>query len=64
MPSKNTDPLAPWNSPVYKNNPLAPHNRPLTKDNILKPWNKVIWSKSDLTNEEKKFYGIRNDVKP
>ena len=63
MPQKNTDPLAPWNNPLYKNNPLAPHNSPLSKDNILKPWNKVVWNKSDLTETEKKFYGIKNDSK-
>ena len=63
MPSKNTAPLAPWNNPLYKDNPMAPHNSPVKKDDILKPWNKLVWSKSDLTKEEKRFYGIRDDAK-
>ena len=63
MPPKNTDPLAPWNSPLYKDNPLAPHNSPLGKNDVFKPWNRPIWNKSDLTKEEKKFYGIRDDAR-
>jgi hypothetical protein len=64
MNPKNTDPLAPWNSPLYKDDPLAPHNDSIKKSDPFKPWNKVIWSKSDLTKDEKKYYGIRDDTAP
>lgn len=60
MTTKNTDPLAPWNNPLYRDNPLAPHNKAIDKDSPFKPWNKPIWNKDDLTTEEKKFYGIQD----
>ncbi len=35
----NTNPLAPWNDPLQKDDPLAPWNDPLRKDDPLEPWN-------------------------
>jgi hypothetical protein len=60
MVEKNKDPMAPWNSPMFKNDPMAPHNDPIKKDDPFKPWNKPIWSKRELTLEEKKYYRIRD----
>lgn len=60
MAPKNKDPMAPWNSALYKDSPLAPHNSAIYKDNLFKAWNKTIWSKDDLTPEEKKFYNIQD----
>lgn len=58
--SKNTDPFAPWNSPLYENDPLSPHNDPMHRDDPFKPWNEPFGSVNDLNNEEKDSYGIRN----
>lgn len=58
---KNTDPAAPWNSPVFKTDPMAPHNDALKKKDPTKPWNNPAGSVRDLTKEEKKYYGIREN---
>lgn len=56
---RNTDPFAPWNNPMYKNDPFAAHNNPMYKDDPFKPWNEVFGSENDLSNEERKSYGLR-----
>jgi hypothetical protein len=56
---KNNDPMQPWNNPMEKDNPFAPHNG-YDKDNPFKPWNNPFGSKRDLTEEEKRKYGIKS----
>jgi hypothetical protein len=55
----NDDPFQPWNNPMYEDHPFAPHNHPMHGDNPFKPWNLPFGRKEDLTNEEKRRYGIR-----
>jgi len=56
---KNTDPFAPWNNPMHKHDPFAPHNNPMDRDNPFKPWNNPMGSDKDLTDDERKAYGLR-----
>ena len=55
----NTDPTQPWNYPEYKDDTFAPHNDPMYSDDPTKPWNKPWGKKEDLTDSEKRKYGIR-----
>lgn len=43
-----------------KNNPLAPHNNPIRRDNPFEPWNMPTGSERDLSNNDKKAYGLRS----
>jgi hypothetical protein len=61
--SRNTDPFAPWNNPMYENDPLAAHNNPMYKDDPFKPWNEPFGSVNDLNREEKSSYGIRRNYR-
>ena len=54
--ARNTDPFAPWNDPMYKNDPFAPHND-FDGDNPFKPWNDPCGSERDLTDSEAQRYG-------
>jgi len=54
---RNNDPFKPWND-VMKDTPFAPHNGP-EADNPFKPWNDPAGDTSRLTDEEKRYYGIR-----
>ena len=47
----------PWNDREFKCDPFAPHNDPLIREDPSKPWN----GGSNLTEEEKKYYGIEDD---
>ena len=61
MPT-NTDPFAPWNDPMEKDNPFAPHNDPMDKHNPFKPWNEPCGKAEDLTKKERDEYrkhGVR-----
>ena len=55
--SRNNDPFAPWNDPMY-DSPFAPHNSPMDRDNPFKPWNNVFGRADDLTDDEAATYGI------
>jgi hypothetical protein len=59
MPYKNNDPFAPWNNPMYEDSPFAPHNNPMYKDDPFKPWNEPFGNENDLTDQERRAYGLR-----
>lgn len=54
----NDDPFAPWND-VMKDSPFAPHNGP-DRDNPSKPWNNPMTNTDRLSDDEKRYYGIRD----
>jgi len=58
--SRNTDPFAPWNNPMYENDPFAAHNG-YDSDNPFKSWNNPFGSTSDLSDSEKRSYHIEPD---
>jgi hypothetical protein len=53
---KNTDPFRVWNNPMH-DGPFAPHNG-FDADNPFKPWNEPFGTEDDLTNDERKAYGL------
>lgn len=53
---KNTDPLQPWNDPIFKDDRLAPHNDPLRRDDLLEAWNDPIGTAEDLSDADKDYY--------
>ncbi len=56
----NDDPFQPWNNPMERDNPFAPHNS-YEKDNPFKPWNTPLGRSSDLTDDERRAYGLPSD---
>jgi hypothetical protein len=58
----NTDPFAAWNDPMRKDDPFMPHNNPMRRDNPFEPWNNPCTSNKDLSEEDKKAYGIRKSI--
>ncbi len=57
----NDDPFQPWNDPMYDDDPFAPHNDPMRKDDLSEPCNDPFGKKEDLSNRDKRSYGIRID---
>jgi len=55
---RNNDPFMAWNFVEFQNDPFAPHNDPMYEDDPTKPWNDPCGNHDDLTEEEKKYYGI------
>lgn len=53
----NDDPWRVWNSSEYQDDPDAPHNG-IDGDDPLKPWNDIAGSEDDLTDEERRGYGL------
>lgn len=49
---KNTDPFAPWNDPIHRDDRFAPHNNPRDRDNPSKPWNDPVGKMEDLEQNE------------
>jgi hypothetical protein len=58
--TKYTDPFAPWNNPAYRNDPFAPHNDPSRRDSPFEAWNSPIGSEQDLSDDDRRFYGLRD----
>jgi len=56
--SKNKDPFAPWNDPMYEDDPLAPHNDPMRADDPFEPWNKPWGDANELSNRDRRSYGL------
>lgn len=56
---KNDDPFRVWNG-TQKDDPFAPHNG-FDSDNPFKPWNSPFGREEDLTKEERKAYGLRDN---
>jgi hypothetical protein len=54
---RNDDPFMPWNDPT-KDDAFAPHNG-IDSDNPFKPWNDPFGKISDLSDSERRAYGIR-----
>ena len=52
----NTDPFAPWNSPMTQNDPFAPHNDPMRKNDPFEPWNEPFGSREDLKERDRDYY--------
>lgn len=59
---KNDDPFRIWNDPFNKDDPFAPHNG-FDADDPFKPWNSPFGKEDDLTNEERRAYGLRDKRK-
>jgi len=55
---KNDDPFRVWNDPMH-DDPFAPHNDPMYKDDPSKPWNDPFGKEDDLTDRERRAYGLR-----
>lgn len=55
----NDDPFQVWNNPMYKDNPFAPHNG-FDGDNPFKPWNNPFGKEDDLSERERRDYGLRD----
>lgn len=55
---RNDDPFAPWNNPMYSDDPRAPHNNPMYADDPFKPWNSPLGSSNDLSDSERRAYGM------
>ena len=55
---KNDNPFRVWNSDWFKDDPFAPHNG-VDKDDPFKAWNDPLGDEDDLTESEKRYYGIR-----
>jgi len=60
---RNNDPFAPWNNIMRRGDPFAPHNDPMHRDDPFKPWNNPMGSEKDLTESERKAYGLRPNRK-
>lgn len=59
--NRNNDPFQPWNDQMYKDDPFAPHNDLMRKDDPFEPWNDIFGTKEDLSNRDKRYYGIRTN---
>ena len=55
---KNDNPFRIWNNPMREDDPCSPHNGP-DADNPFKPWNSPFGKEDDLTDSERKAYGLR-----
>lgn len=55
---RNDDPMRPWNNPMYEDDPFAPHNDPMEKDNPFKPWNNPLGHEDQLSDRERRAYGL------
>ena len=53
----NDDPFQPWNNPMHQDNPFAPHNG-FDADNPFKPWNSPFGKEKDLSDKERRGYGL------
>jgi hypothetical protein len=56
---KNNDPFNIWNDPMMEDDPFMPHNNPMRKDDLFEPWNDPLSSNDDLSDRDKKVYGLR-----
>lgn len=54
----NENPFEPWNG-FDRDNPFAAHNG-FDKDNPFKPWNDPFGTANDLTDNERKTYGLKS----
>jgi hypothetical protein len=54
---KNNDPFRVWNDPSYSDDPFAAHNG-FDSDNPFKPWNNPFGKEEDLTDDERRSYGL------
>ena len=52
----NNNPFEPWNG-FHKDNPFAAHNG-FDKDNPFKPWNNPFGNSNQLTDDERRSYGL------
>lgn len=54
---ENDNPFEVWNG-IDRDNPFAAHNG-FDHDNPFKPWNDPFGSSDDLTDTERKTYGLK-----
>jgi len=54
---QNDDPFRVWNG-IRKDDPFAPHNG-VDADNPFKPWNDPFGKEDDLTDSERRAYGLK-----
>ena len=55
---KNTDPFMPWNDRFFKDDRFAPHNDPMRRDDPYEPWNDPWGTELDLSEEDRRYYGL------
>jgi hypothetical protein len=53
---ENDDPFRVWNG-IRKDDPFAPHNG-FDADDPFKPWNSPFGKEDDLTDSERRAYGL------
>ena len=53
---RNTDPLAPRNDPIYRDDHYAPHNDPYRSNDPWEPWNDRAANETDLEQRDRDYY--------